>query len=265
MSGIEVVFPFEELNAAADKAALDMLRSRREVLDVLGIQLLSFAQEAYVAKARGGTGSDGIQWDWIQAGTLLARMRRAGHLVRPGVKNKKNTVGPKAAGLTQFMQIKQPGGKKNEAARKANNSVFRRLASSGVIKATTSGKGDARFKTGSVIGIVKDKKTGSTKETLRKRISPSGGGYEIGVDTGMQRSSAQPGYTGRDGKGGNVKKIDGDTLTVGFGRNYSEYFDEKRALFPVKLPQEWLDDLEEMAAQHGADIIERSFKESGVT
>jgi hypothetical protein len=62
---------------------------------------------------------------------------------------------------------------------------------------------------------------------------------KIGIDTGLQINSAQPGYQPPDGQGGNVCRLQANQVTVGFGRSYSTYFDEKRQLLPEKLPIAW--------------------------
>lgn len=254
--GLTITLPTEELTKSIEDVKEYLVSNAHQMLDLVGQALLAHVQEAYIVKARGGTGDDGIKWDWIQAGTLLARMRRAGHLTRPGQKDAKHTTGKAAAGLTHFMKIKQPGGKKYEEARQANNAVLRRLASAGVIKTVTGGKGDARFKTGAIIGIVKDKKTGTIRESLRKRISPSQGAYEIGRDTGMQVNTLQP---AKRGSAGASMEFEPGAVTVGAAMDYSEYFDKARPIIPEHIPEAWQAEFDELLEDFGGKVLETEF------
>ncbi|MDB5338403.1 MAG: hypothetical protein JWN70_4022 [Planctomycetaceae bacterium] len=92
------------------------------------------------------------------------------------------------------------------------------------------------------------------------------GSSEIGVNTGFQRNSARPGYQGPDGKGGNIAKmLDEDSLLIGFGRIYSEYFDKYRPLFPEVIPPEWLEKLEEQVANDGGQILADELHKGGLS
>lgn len=84
--------------------------------------------------------------------------------------------------------------------------------------------------------------------------------HEIGVDTGLQRSSATPGFKGSDGKGGNIKTITGDSVTVGYARNYSKWFDEKRPLMPKELPPPWVEKLEKTTQTWAEKIVRDIFE-----
>lgn len=157
----------------------EIRRRHHELLDTLGVQLLSLTLQAYNEKARGRTGSDGIVWKPLKESTKKAKQRR---------------------------------GRKRRPSRRS-----RRGSSGG-----TAGP------------------TGST-ETM------------IGVDTGLQRASAQPGN--KD----NIFNVDAQIsqVTVGFGRSYSEHFDEQRKLLPDELPQDWEDDLSETIDEHYSGILKK--------
>lgn len=67
--------------------------------------------------------------------------------------------------------------------------------------------------------------------TIKKKAKRAKGGdtsTQIGVDTGLMRSTIQPGFKADDNKGGNVLEAKGNEVTVGFGRSYAKYFDEGR-------------------------------------
>lgn len=144
------------------------------LLQLLGVQVLSWARLDYEAKGRGGVGSDGIRWRPLAASTLKKKQRR---------------------------------------------------------------------------GRVKPKQAKSGK------VLPGRGPTQIGVDTGLQRASASPGFIGPDGKGGNLFTQDIKGVTVGFNRTYSKYFDEARPLLPGVMPRAWQQGLEDVAQRWADEII----------
>lgn len=111
----------------------------------------------------------------------------------------------------------------------------------------------------------KQRRGKSRRKSRRSRRGSSGGiagpsgnvNTQIGVDTGLLRASASPGYRG-DADGGNIFKVDEQAgeVTVGFGRSYAEYFDEDRPLFPVDLPTEWENELDDIIHEHYETILE---------
>ncbi len=260
-AGVSVTFPLVEMNAAVDATALALYQSRREMLDQIGVQLLSFTKLDYETKSHGGTGTDGIAWAPITVGTILARLRKAGHVHRvahtsstPDSVKATKAFGPKGAKSTDALVVKKTV--------KANHALFLQLHRAGV-----------RFldkKTGAVIKGSRPKYKAGTyiktgKGVRKQTVSLSAGSYQIGVDTGLQRNSASPGYTAPDGKGGNVMTRTDDSITVGFGRSYSKYFDKNRKLIPDVLPVDWMTDLEEIAAGVGGKVVENALKEKGVS
>lgn len=156
---------------------LALSSEQQEILEALGVKVLSFSKQAYIVKSRGGTGSDGIKWKPLAQSTIDARNRR---------------------------------GKRNA-------------------KRTTTKSGKAR---------------------------PIGGGVAIGIDTGLQLSSASPGF--QAGKGGNIFQIRGASVTVGYGREYSGYFDEQRPLLPAQLPDEWERELNELMVRWAEKLIHKA-------
>lgn len=82
----------------------------------------------------------------------------------------------------------------------------------------------------------------------------SAGQNQIGVDTGLQLASASPGFSAPDPKGGisgNVFLETDFSITVGYNRSYSHWFDVERPIFPITMPRSWQDDLEAIAADFG--------------
>ena len=251
MAGVQ--FPKGQLNGAVDAVVAMLAKKRKETLEVIGIQLLSHIKLAYIEKSRGGTGEDGISWAPLKVSTILARLRKAGHLKSSAVKSvKKPAVPPRPRQRTIYTVAKTV--KKNEA-------LFKQLDAAGVVFHDKKGnqvKGSSpRHKTGTTLAV--------TAATQKKTVNLSPGSYQIGVDTGLQLNSAGPGFAGPDGKGGNIFEQDDVSVTIGFGRSYSSYFDEHRKLIPDTLPDDWQKDLDDLAAERGAKIITDVLDDKGVT
>lgn len=77
---------------------------------------------------------------------------------------------------------------------------------------------------------------------------------QIGVDRGLLRNSQRPGYAGPDGKGGNVLTVNGNRVTVGYGRSYAKWFDAVRPLLPTTLPTAWQVGIDEIGQEWVDDI-----------
>lgn len=82
-------------------------------------------------------------------------------------------------------------------------------------------------------------KNSKRKTTKSGKAMPGAGSSAIGIDTGLQQASASPGFQGSDGKGGNIDIVTETSVTVGYGREYSGYFDAARPLLPTVLPEAW--------------------------
>ena len=63
-----------------------------------------------------------------------------------------------------------------------------------------------------------------------------------------------PGFAG-DAEGGNIFEIQGDEFTTGYGRTYSEFFDEERQLLPDDLLPAYQQPLEEQIVSWGERIL----------
>lgn len=256
MSSIRVVFPVVEMSSAVDAAALALHRQHTNILESIGFELLTFAAHAYVAKARGGTGEDGITWAPLKVSTILARLRsKAGHIKTKPVAGSKIPKGiPLRPGQKSVIVVKKTV--------KGNQALFSQLAAAGVkFHDAKTGKviiGDrARYKAGTILS--------GTSKAGSKTVKLAPGTYEIGVNTGAQKNSAGPGYTKGDGKGGNIQQVDSTGVTVGFGRSYSAAFDKHRKLFPDVMPVKWVEKLETVAATKGGTIIEETLAQRGMS
>lgn len=237
MANVGVLFPDDDIDRALNQANLEIIRKRKELLEKIGIQVLQFAQLAYDQKSRGQVGDDGIQWDPIQVSTILARLRRAGH-----IKSKRGMNPPPARPLKKGEKRPfRPIHFEVSRSVKGNSDLFNALQDSGVEFRNKKGKAlakkDKKYGKGTLLKVAK-------QDTLKQSVSVSG--YMIGVDRGLQRSSASPGFHSEEG--GNVFEQNDVSVTVGYGMNYSGHFDLHRKLFPDILPEPWFKELEEMVA-----------------
>lgn len=239
MAGIKITIPVDPLLQLTRAAQVKLAAESKDLLDIMGTMLLGQIQTAYKVKARGGTAEDGISWEPIQARTLLARMRRAGH-----IKKVKQKAGVKAR--PQFRIAKSNA---------ENNKAFGQMARQGAIKPLSGGRGSARFRRGSTFQVTSSAK----RKRGRKRISPGAGGYEIGVDSGLQINTLQP---GKSGTAGPSKVVQGNAVIVGAAMEYSQYFDEDRPIIPDVLPDIWVEELEAEAARFADEIMETVFGRS---
>lgn len=205
-------FPIEAFQRASSAARQQMAQQTPDLMQAMGIQLLSFAQLAYRDKARGGQGDDGVKWAPLQRGTLEARVRRRAK-ARAIVKERRDIAG----------QIR-----------------------------TTRGAGAP-----SKIRKLRDRRK-KLSARLQKEVDKEVANHEIGVDTGLQRASAQPGYTGADGKGGNLLDVSGAQVTVGYARSYSQHFDTARPLLPATMPEKWQKTLDGLVQDWAETIIQES-------
>lgn len=162
MAGFEIRVPYNDIIARVDAAKKKVAEGKSEVLEAIGIQVLSLAQRDYRTLSRGGTASDGRIWKALDPKTI-----------------------------------------KRKASRKGS------------------------------------RKAGVVKRTFGGNVLPSGNVSAIGIDTGLQFASGSPGFIGADGKGGNILTKGPSSITVGYGREYSKYFDAVRKLMPDVLPDNW--------------------------
>jgi hypothetical protein len=214
-------------------------------------------------KSAGGTGSDGIKWAPLQVATVLARLRRAGHIKAHRVGGGSSQGG--GQGGKKIKPVKIPGGvplrkkqrvihqvtakaagakgDKGKETRRQNILLFRAL------KAAGASFHDA--KTGREVSATRGIKKGhflTVKDAKNLKATVNVSGYMIGVDKGLQRASGSPGKKGKVEGGVFVVDVENMAITVGYGMSYSKYFDEKRKLIPDVIPEDWLREMEKLVA-----------------
>lgn len=235
----------------------DMLREQPEMLREVGVDLLSLCQRNYIDKARGGGGADGKPWRPLQAATILARLRKRNFI--SGSRKGQATVLKSNKGTTTLLQS------------------LRKQGAIEIIHAAPKGKGGGKggkrrvsrnaVRKGDTIRIINGRQAVTSinagrKSKNKQRVS-SIGAFEIGVDTGLQRASASPGFIGPDGKGGNLLLMSQASVTVGYNRTYSDHFDRLRPLIPNPLPEAWLKRIGRRVQRWAEGIVHRHLRDEG--
>lgn len=233
---------FPDFPGLIEQAQRDLDAGRRDCLQVLGTEILSLSKLDYVTKARGGTGTDGIAWAPLTRKTIEARVRSRAPA--------KRIVAQRRALAEQIKTLLASRKGKRKAARQAKGGKGFKKAAKAV--------SDVNLR----IAALREKRK-ELSVRLQGLIDKEYARHEIGVDTGLQRASAQPGFRSNDGKGGNVLQVTDAQVTVGYGRNYSVHFDAHRQLLPQELPQTWLDRLELKAADWGANVLQSTIENGG--
>jgi hypothetical protein len=254
-SGLRIDLPIDKIRDKLQDAEAAIQDANDELLEAIGIAALSDIQQDYRIKARGGNGADGEPWAPIQVGTLLRRMRR----VKAIGKLKPNDVKKTNEALKSSLAKKVGSVFRLNKANKFHDKTLHTLFKMGAIVHLNvkQGKGKAAHAVGSTFGINKGKKTNTVKETLRKTITPQAGGYEIGIDRGLQINTLQPGAVGNDGPN---MTIQGKAVVIGAAMVYSEGFDKDRPIIPDPLPKAWMENYQEIAAIKGAAVVHVVFE-----
>lgn len=210
------------------KQLAETLRARiSEGAMAVGVSVLAHVQKDYETKSRHGTGEDGVQWMDLSEKTLEARVRRrspAQKIVEERKQIAQEIRGILHGGLTPTRKVTRGKNKGQRVAVPKEVAVAERR---------------------------------KRRETLSKQLNnlllKELSSYQIGVDQGLQRSSAAPGFddpkkiwelNASDADGGNIFVVDGGTVTLGYGRSYSAAFDADRPIFPDQLPAGWREDAE---------------------
>lgn len=205
------------------KTLAETIRSHiHEGAMVAGVSVLGHVQRDYETKSRHGTGEDGIQWKDLSPKTIEARVRR------------------------------RANAQKIVEERRQLAAEIRGILHGGLTPRAKRGKGKAVSKEDAVRALREKREALSRK--LDSMVIAEMSQYQIGVDQGLQRASAAPGFndpakTWRlnppDDKGQNLFQVNGNTVTLGYSRSYSEAFDSERPIFPEQLPTSWKEDADE--------------------
>lgn len=78
---------------------------------------------------------------------------------------------------------------------------------------------------------------------------------QIGVDKGLLRNSQSPGFAATGGK--DAFDVGEESVTVGYGMKYAEYFDEERTLIPDPAPDEWVEEIDLMTLEWLEELIRK--------
>jgi hypothetical protein len=165
----------------------------RPIYDVLGVSLLSSIQQAFIVKSRGGTGSDGIQWEPLKPETIAQRRIGTEDLLAIGVKGNKIPANRVRGLLTPDQDARW---------RKIFHQVYMR-------NVFEMGDAAAKAKAGSVAWTILKEEGAQTKlMVLGGRV------VDILRDTGVLFRSLSPSIAGFEPEG-QVFEIEPGSVTVG--------------------------------------------------
>jgi len=145
--------------------------------------------------------------------------------------------------------------KKSRGGAGEDGVTWKPLTAETELKKARKGKGfqKQRAKAKKLMGQLRTATTSEKRKSLLGKIQKARAipKSQIGVDTGLLRNSVTPGYAGPDGQGGNVLTVNGNRVTVGYGRSYAKWFDAVRPLLPNadQLPTAWQQGIDEIAQQ----------------
>lgn len=213
-----------------------IMRARlHEAATIAGGSVLGHAQRDYETKSRHGTGEDGTHWKDLSPKTIEARVRR------------------------------RSSAKKIVEERKQLAAEIRGILYGGLTPRARKGKGKAVNKEEAVRALRERRE--ALKRKLDSLVINEMSSYQIGVDQGLQRASAAPGFNDpakvwrlnpADGEGENLFHIDGGTVTIGYNRSYSAAFDSERPIFPDQLPESWKEDAGEAVGDWADDRVKEA-------
>lgn len=143
-----------------------------------------------------------------------------------------------AMGVSMLSNSQQAYLTKSKGGRGSDGITWSPLAPSTIEKRNRRGRVNAKRKT-----------------TKSGKARPTGGSVDIGRDTGLQLSSARPGFSVSGG--GNIFRLTNTSVTVGYGMSYSKYFDADRALLPIKIPDAWVKQLEDIVGRWAESILKK--------
>ena len=229
----KTTFPIESFRRVGEAIA-EAFRARiSEAAMVAGISVLHHAQQDYEAKSKHGTGEDGIAWKELSPKTIESRVRSRS--VAKGVVEERRKIAQEIRGILNGGIT--PRARRGQGKEVAKQEAVQRLR----------------------------RKRQDLSRRLDNLVIKEMSSYQIGVDTGLQRASAAPGFNDPHGVwrlsptdvfGQNLFEIDGGTVTIAYNRSYSEAFDAERPIFPETLPANWVSDAEDAVESWGDAIVQ---------
>lgn len=199
--------------AAAAGGGTDSLGVMRPILAIAGVTLLSQIQSAFLVKARGGTGSDGVQWKKLQRKTIAARRTTASERKTLGV------GGRRTRGLLTPDQDRRW------------RAIYRSTLASFAARGVAGGPALAAQRAWAIL----------KSEGAKTKLDVLGGRtVEIGRDTGALLRSLTPGAEETAARPpGQILDIEPGRIVVGSNIPYAASFHKDRPLWPERLPDAW--------------------------
>lgn len=261
---ISVRFEISPLLSRIRAAQGQLQQDRLDLMRSVGVQLLTLAQQSYRAKARGQRGEDGIEWRPLKRSTIKARvLQRA-----PG----RRIVAERKSLARQIRQLLGTRPKRKKGGTRRRGGIGARAATRRRRIGQLRRRSPVRAIRRALRKMPKPGKGKTLKDQilkLRRRrlelllklenlVDRELAKHEIGVNTGLQRASASPGF--KDAAGGNVFNVAAGAVTIGFGRKYSVHFDAARPLLPETLPAPWQEKVESVALRWAEGIASRALQ-----
>ncbi len=221
----------QQVTLARDKLLAELRARNSEGAERVGISILRNVQEAYDAKSRKESAEDGIVWRDLSRATLEARVRRRAE-ARRIVEQRRQLASEIRSIRSGAAEPRSRFGKK--AATSQANAIQQR-----------------------------EKRRAELSAKMQALVDHESSAYEIGVDTGLQRSSGSPGFSDpvwnqapSDAFGHNTFIVDAGRVTIGYDRTYSAAFDAQRELLPENLPDPWRVEAESAFSTWADQIIQ---------
>ncbi len=188
-----------------------------DVMLPAAVTLLSRVQLAFIDKADGRTGDDGITWKPLKRSTIAGRRTTRGELKSLGITGKRERGFLTPAENRRWKDI--------FGTRTAH------FMAMGMDKTAAMGKAAA-------IAWATLKREGA-----KTKLEVLGGRHvQMGRDTGRLFASLTPGFeAGSEQQGDQVLKVEPGRITVGSRVPYAERFHKFRPLWPADLPGPWLE------------------------
>ena len=205
----------------------------------MGVALLSQAQQAFLVKSRGGTGSDGIRWKPLSPKTIAARR------VTREEKRALGIGGRRERGLLTPAQ--------NKRWKQIFGSRLGQFVARGIPL------GEAKGMAAKIAWAVLKSEGALTKLAVLGSRK-----VDIGRDTGVLFRSLTPGVEDRpSGADDQVFEATAGSVVVGTNVPYASDFHKDRPLWPDTIPDVWMDAVNRAAARGIAAELVRLAERGG--
>lgn len=201
----------------------------RPILIRGALALLSKVQGAFIQKARGGTGDDGITWKPLTRGTIAQRRTTAGERRTLGI------GGRRVRGLLTPAEDRRWRG------------IFRSTLAQFNARGVAGGAALAAQRAWAIL----------KSEGAKTKLDVLGGRtVEIGRDNGALLRSLTPLTEETQSlPEGQILEAEAGRITVGSNLSYALHFHKSRPLWPEKVPEVWMEAVAQAVAKGAMEAI----------